>query len=156
MLWFKCSYQWQTFTIHILFISLALINSIWWEIVFSVQVTPMHVQRSERLLFTFQIDRVGVVAGSICHVSAEGFACVWHVVFRVSVCQQWKGGWLNGQGLGASSLWELHGGDTCEQGYADAYVAARHMLLYTHSTWRRNCGWESGNINEAFTLGCTE
>lgn len=67
-----------------------------------------------------------------------------------------KRGWLNGQGLGASSLWELHGGDTCEQGYADAYVAARHMLLYTHSTWRRNCGWESGNINEAFTLGCTE
>lgn len=47
MLWFKCSYQWQTFTIHILFISLALINSIWWEIVFSVHVTPMHVQRSQ-------------------------------------------------------------------------------------------------------------
>lgn len=95
MLWFECSYPRQTFRLHILFISLAFLNSIWWEILFSVHLTPIHVQRSESLLFTLQSDRVGVVAGSICHVSAEGFACVWHVMFRVSVCQQWKGGdWM--------------------------------------------------------------
>lgn len=152
MLWFKCSYPRQTFIIHI-FISLAFINSIWWEILFTVHVTPTHAQRSERLLFTLQIDRVGVVAGSICHVSAEGFACVWHVVSRVSVCQQWKGGdWM----VKASELPLF--GSFMEGTHVsrDTYVVGRHLLLYTHSTWRRNCGWESGNINEAFTLGCTE
>lgn len=67
-----------------------------------------------------------------------------------------KRGWLNGQGLEASSLGEFHEGDTCKQGWADGHVVGRHTLLYMHSTRQKNCGWETVNINEAFKLGCTK